>query len=155
MRCLLQVAREPDGFATVPEVARREGLTRSYVAKLLGILRQAGLLESVRGRGGGFRLARSADGVDVGSVLAALDAPLYCEDFCGQYTGGCQECVHNEDCSIRALWATINGMVAETLSQTTLKDLLRDERAMNGWLRVELGRPTKRRSATQPRGGEA
>ncbi len=145
MRCLLQVAREPGGFTTAPAVARRERLTRSYVSKLFGILRHAGLLESVRGKRGGFRLARAAERVDVGSVLAALDAPLYCDDFCDQHTGGVRECVHNSDCSIRALWATIDGAVTETLSHTTLKDLLRGERGMKDWLQVELGPPATRR----------
>jgi Rrf2 family protein len=118
----------------VPAVARRERLTPSYVAKLFGILRHAGLLESVRGKGGGFRLTRTAERVDVGSVLAALDAPLYCESFCHRYTGGEGQCVHDSDCSIRALWATIDGAVTEKLSQTTLKDLLRGERGMKDWL---------------------
>jgi len=153
LRCLLQVAREPGGFTTVPAVARRERLTRSYVAKLFGILRHAGLLESVRGKRGGFRLARTAERVDVGSVLAALDAPLYCDDFCDRYTGGVQECVHNGDCSIRALWATIDGAVAERLSQTTLKDLLRRERGMKDWLQIELGPPATRR-LERPRSGQ-
>ena len=73
LRCLLQVAGEPGGFTTVPEVARREGLTRSYVAKLFGILRHADLLESVQGRAGGFRLTRPADRLDVGSVLEGVE----------------------------------------------------------------------------------
>lgn len=153
LRCLLQVAREPGGFTTVPEVARREGLTRSYVTKLFGILRHAGLLESVRGKRGGFRLARTAERVDVGSVLAALDAPLYCDDFCDRYTGGVRECVHKGDCSIRALWATIEGTLTETLRQTTLHDLLRGERGMKDWLQVEFGPPSPP-FLDPPRGGQ-
>ena len=58
LRCLLQLAQSGDkGSATLPEIAAAEGLSVPYAAKLLSVLRQAGLIESVRGRSGGYRLA--------------------------------------------------------------------------------------------------
>ena len=60
LRCLLRLARAGDGRSlTIPEIAADEGLSVPYVAKLLAVLRQAGLIESVRGRSGGYRLAAS------------------------------------------------------------------------------------------------
>src|SRR5258705_12709804 len=62
LRCLLQVARhaEPEPI-TIPEIAEREGLSPDYAAKLMRALRQADLVVSTRGAGGGYRLARPAN----------------------------------------------------------------------------------------------
>ena len=70
LRCLLRLARAEDGQSlTIPEIAAAEGLSVPYVAKLLSVLRQAGLIESVRGRAGGYRLARPPAEIGLGSVL--------------------------------------------------------------------------------------
>lgn len=59
LRCLLRFARTgTEAVLTISEIAAAEGLSVPYVAKLLAILRQGGLIESVRGRSGGYRLAR-------------------------------------------------------------------------------------------------
>ena len=79
LRCLLRLARvEADQPPlTIPEIAAAEGLSAPYVAKLLSVLRQAGLIESVRGRDGGYRLARPPAEVRLGAVLLALGEPLF------------------------------------------------------------------------------
>src|SRR2546425_11812681 len=61
LRCLLQIAREPAGSLTIPEIAEREALTSAYVAKLMSVLRKAGLVKSTRGQKGGYRLACPPD----------------------------------------------------------------------------------------------
>src|SRR5271170_2814495 len=58
LRCLLRLAKAESRSITLPEVAAAEGLSVPYVAKLMAVLRQAGLLESVRGRSGGYKLVR-------------------------------------------------------------------------------------------------
>ena len=60
LRCLLRLAKAESGVATLPEVAAAEGLSVPYVAKLMAVLRHAGILDSVRGRSGGYKLARPA-----------------------------------------------------------------------------------------------
>src|SRR3954447_18752312 len=89
LRCLLQLARAAEGHSlTIPEVAAAEGLSTPYVAKLLSVLRQAGLIESVRGRSGGYRLARLSREIGLGSFLLMrgeplFDEPSYCQDHAG------------------------------------------------------------------------
>ena len=61
LRCLLRLAQSESGSLTLPEVAAAEGLSVAYVAKLMAVLRHAGILDSVRGRSGGYTLARPAD----------------------------------------------------------------------------------------------
>src|SRR5438309_7165631 len=73
LRCLLRLARSGEGHSlTIPEVAAAEGLSVPYVAKLLSVLRQGGLIESVRGRAGGYRLAESPTDIHLGAVLMVL-----------------------------------------------------------------------------------
>src|SRR4051812_36244089 len=77
LRCLLRLAQGGERQSlTLPEIAAAEGLSVPYVAKLLGVLRQAGLIESVRGRAGGYRLARTPAEIGLGSVLRVLGEPL-------------------------------------------------------------------------------
>lgn len=138
LRCLLQIARQPEEFSTIEEIASREGLTPTHVAKLLCVMRKAGLVTSIRGRKGGFRLGRSADQIQVGTVLGALGGRLYGEDFCKSHTGRKRVCVHDTDCSIRSLWVAIDALVQGALSRIRLKDLLGTERQMSTSCRSNL-----------------
>src|SRR5262249_58819187 len=72
LRCLLRLARADGHSLTIPEIAAVEGLSSPYVAKILAVLRQAGLIESVRGRAGGYRLAKSPAEIGLGSVLMSI-----------------------------------------------------------------------------------
>jgi Rrf2 family protein len=137
LRCLLQVAREQERSLTTPELAEREGLTPAHVHKLMRLLRRGGLVRSVRGRKGGYQLARPAEQIDVGAVLAALGGRLYFRDFCGQHKGNARVCVHNSDCSIRAVWMAIDQAVQHALGKTRLSDLLRGEPEMAAWIRSQ------------------
>lgn len=128
MRCLLQIAREPLEGLTIPEIAGREVLTEAYVAKLVRVLRKAGIVTSTRGQKGGYRLSRSADQIRVSEALIALGGRLFAGDFCGKHTGAGVRCVHNVDCSIRSLWMALDAAVERTLSTMTLQDLLCSER---------------------------
>jgi Rrf2 family protein len=137
LRCLLQVARGQEGSMTTPEIAAREGLTQAHVHKLMRLLRRAGLVESVRGRKGGYQLARPAEQINVGAALASLGGRLYSTGFCGQHTGNERTCVRNDDCSIRSLWIAVDQAVQRALQKTQLSDLLRSEPEMAAWIRSQ------------------
>jgi Rrf2 family protein len=137
LRCLLQVARGPEGSVTTPEIAEREGLSQAHVHKLMGLLRRAGLVESVRGRKGGYQLARPAEQINVGAALAGLGDRLYSTGFCGQHTGNERTCVRNADCSIRSLWIAVDQAVQRALQNMQLTDLLRSEPEMADWIRSQ------------------
>ena len=89
LRCLLRLARvREEQYLTIPEVAAAEQLSVPYVAKLLSVLRQAGLVDSERGRTGGYRLAGSPADISLGQVLLVLgdrlfDEPAYCQKHAG------------------------------------------------------------------------
>ena len=77
LRCLLHLARSGHQSLTIPEIAAAERLSHPYVAKLLSVMRQAGLIESARGRTGGYRLAGAPVDISLGSVLRVLGEPLF------------------------------------------------------------------------------
>jgi Rrf2 family protein len=135
LRCLLQVARGQEGSMTTPEIAEREGLSQAHVHKLMRLLRRGGLVKSVRGRNGGYQLARPAEQINVGAALAALGDNFYSSDFCREHTGSERTCVRNSDCSIRSLWIAVDQAVQRALQSTNLSDLLRSEPDMAGWIR--------------------
>jgi Rrf2 family protein len=134
LRCLLQVAREQDGSVTTPQLAEREGLSPAYVHKLMRLLRRGGLVKSVRGRRGGYPLARPAAQITLDAALVSLGGSLYSRDFCDQHKGVARVCVRHRDCSIRAVWVAIDQAVQRALGQTRLSDLLRTEPEMAVWI---------------------
>ena len=129
LRCLLAIARNTGGFATIGGIAEIESLSPAYVAKLMRILRQGGLVDSTRGQNGGYRLTRTPEAIDMADVMAALGGRLYSQDFCANHTGTARACVHTGDCSSRSLWTVLDDMVARALRRTTLRDLLCTEPA--------------------------
>lgn len=138
LRCLMQVARAPEGSLTLPEVAEREALSLPYVAKIMRQLRSIGLVTATRGQKGGYRLALPPEQIRIGRVLAALGGRLYSNDFCGRYTGNEATCVHHVDCSLRSLWSTLDAVIERALNGLTLRDLLCNEQAMAGWMQGQV-----------------
>ena len=130
LRCLMRLARAPDRTATLPEIAAAEGLSAAYVAKLMGVLRHAGIIDSTRGRAGGYHLAKPTTDIGLGSLLLVLGEPLFDEpSYCERHAGAASDgnCVHHGSCSLRALWFTLEHWIRSSLDQVTLADLLQSE----------------------------
>jgi Rrf2 family protein len=128
LRCLMQVARSGvEDPQPISGIAAREGLSAEYVGKLLMKLRQGGLVESFRGKAGGYVLARPAGRITLRNVLETLSEPIYEPGHCSKFSGIGEVCVHVEDCGIRPVWAEVNRFLAEALDRVTLKDLLTNE----------------------------
>jgi len=124
LRCMLQFANEGgDKPLTLPEISSREGLSIPYTGKLLMILKQAKLLQAVRGRNGGYILAKPAEEMNLGEIFRALGERFYGPHHCRRYTGDNEKCVHNEDCSVRNMWSTFDRYINSILNKVTLADL--------------------------------
>ncbi len=140
LRCLLHLARcGQDGSLTIPEISRAEGLSVPNVAKLMRMLRLGGFVTSVRGQSGGYALSRPAAEVSVASVLSLLGGQLFGPQFCEKHSGMQDSCSHTVDCSLRVLWATMQQVLEDVLSKTTLQDLLCSEAEMAELLRCRQG----------------
>ena len=142
VRCLVQLAREPGGAATIHEVARAEGLSPAYVAKVLAVLRRAGLVHASRGRDGGYALARPAEDIALSEVFEALGGRLYDVAFCSTHAGHVPSagarCANDGNCSIRPVLVEVDRLVHDALSRVSLKSLVRSEPAVHSWLKMRL-----------------
>ncbi|MET0553387.1 MAG: Rrf2 family transcriptional regulator [Vicinamibacteria bacterium] len=127
LRCLLQVARRGESL-TIAELSKLEGISSANVAKILRVLRRGGFLTSTRGQAGGYTLARPADEIAVGDVLATLGGRLFHAKFCETHAGASSSCTHLGDCSIRPVLRDVQRAIDDVLGRLTLKSLLCSER---------------------------
>lgn len=135
LRCLLHLARTPPGRSmTIHEISQAEGLSVPNVAKLMRLLRLAGLVQSERGQSGGYLLAKPATGIMVEEVLAGLGGRFFSPEFCVRHAGRQDNCKHQVDCSLRVLWTRIQDVLSDVLGKTSLADLLCNEEQMTAML---------------------
>jgi Rrf2 family iron-sulfur cluster assembly transcriptional regulator len=111
-----------NGPATLAGVSERQKISLSYLEQLFGKLRRHGLVESSRGPGGGYRLARSADTVSVADVIVAVDEPIDATQC-----GGRENCHDDRRCMTHELWSNLNSHILEYLQSVTLADLVRQQ----------------------------
>ncbi len=119
IRALIDLAQN-DGRGPIPsgEIAARQGIPGSLIGQVLGSLRLAGFVRSVRGAQGGHELALAADGIRMDVVVEALDGPIT--------PGACLEKA-NPACSGSAaqigMWEEVQSGIRDTLAQRSLADL--------------------------------
>jgi Rrf2 family transcriptional regulator, iron-sulfur cluster assembly transcription factor len=102
-------------------LAETLNLPGPYLATILQSLVQAGLLESVRGPRGGFRLARPAGSITIGQVVEALEGP----DALKGCVMGFEHCGPDNPCPLHPVWSQLQAQIDASLTQATLEDLQR------------------------------
>lgn len=107
---------------TLGEISARQKISVSYLEQLFGKMRRRGLVESVRGPGGGYRLARDMAQIAVADIFLAVDEPIDATQC-----GGMQNCRDDQKCITHDLWAKLNEHVLNFLAATTLKQLVEDQ----------------------------
>src|SRR3546814_734171 len=116
--------RQDNGPVTLAGISQRQEISLSYLEQLFGKLRRHEIVESVRGPGGGYNLARRAEDVTVADIIIAVDEPLDATQC-----GGKENC-HSADhengprCMTHDLWATLNAKMVDYLDSVSLKDLV-------------------------------
>lgn len=132
LRCLLQVARQPDGESiSAQAIADREGLSLAYTQKILRILSTGGLIESRRGALGGFALSKSIDELTLGDAMRVLGGVWATDEICDRHTGEMSVCCNSVNCSIRPVWQHISEFVVLTFDSIPLAILTQDEHAVS------------------------
>ena len=119
LRATLFVARNHPQPRAVGDIADAVDAPRGYLAKILGQLARAGILESSRGPGGGFRIATHPNALMLADIVQAIDGTE--ERRCLLGRGRCGE---NPGCTAHARWAPIASEVDAFFGKTTLADLL-------------------------------
>ena len=113
---------------TLSDLAEAESLPEPTVAKLLGMLRRGGVVDAVRGRNGGYVLARTADRTSAASVIRSISGNQVFEYPCSEANDD-PDCHRTEDCGLRPVWRHLGNRVAEVLEQTSIADLLLKEKS--------------------------
>lgn len=106
---------------SLAEIAERQDISQEYLEQLFVKLRKAGLVQSARGPGGGYRLARDADDIVIYDVIAAVDEPMKVTRCEGDAVDGC---VKGERCCTHDLWSSIGRQVNTFLANVTLDDVV-------------------------------
>ena len=122
----LAILSRSDGGRMVPlaEIARRQDVSLAYLEQLFVKLRRAGLVESVRGPGGGYRLAREAAEIRVSDVLEAVEETVNALEMGAGATGGVSG--SQAQSMTNRLWESLSAQVYVFLHQTTLADVARN-----------------------------
>lgn len=111
---------------TLAEIAERQDISLAYLEQLFVRLRRAGLVESVRGPGGGYLLARAAEEVRISDVMTAVDERLDAMGCHGRYMEGEGCGKSREACLTHNLWEQLSAHVHVFLSRTSIADVIAD-----------------------------
>lgn len=127
--------RHQRGPVTLAGIGARQSISLSYLEQLFGKLRRHALVQSVRGPGGGYCLARPTEKVSVADIILAVDEPLDATQC-----GGMENCREDQRCMTHNLWARLNEKLFDYLNSVTLQDLVNEQLANNGNVTVLMDR---------------
>ncbi len=116
--------RQIQGPVTLAGISQREEISLSYLEQLFGKLRRHEIVESVRGPGGGYNLARRAEDITVADIIIAVDEPLDATQCGGKQNCHSEGESHGARCMTHDLWATLNAKMVDYLDSVSLKDLV-------------------------------
>ncbi len=116
--------RQSNGPVTLAGISERQKISLSYLEQLFGKLRRHSIVSSVRGPGGGYRLARGMNEVSVADIITAVDEPLDATNC-----GGRENCHDEQRCMTHDLWTNLNKRMHEYLASVSLQDLVNQPKA--------------------------
>src|SRR5512146_606285 len=109
---------------TLAEISARQKISLSYLEQLFGKLRRHQLVQSVRGPGGGYCLARDMAKVSVADIILAVDEPIDATQC-----GGKENCLDDQKCLTHDLWAALNERIFDYLESVSLRQLVDNQKA--------------------------
>jgi Rrf2 family protein len=127
LRALLALAEAPaERPLMISEISRRQAIPKKFLEQILLDLKRAGLVESRRGRLGGYVLARPAERITFGEVLRLVDGPVALLPCLSRIAyRRCADCSDEASCEIRHVFARVAAATREVLDSTSLKDAAR------------------------------
>ena len=111
------------GPVTLSGISERQKISLSYLEQLFGKLRRRALVDSVRGPGGGYNLARPAERLTIADIISAVEEPLD-----STACGGRENCQESQRCMTHELWEDLNATVYGFLRGVTLAHLVEKQR---------------------------
>lgn len=104
---------------TLTDIAKRQSISLSYLEQLFARLRRAGMVEGVRGPGGGYQLSRDSAQINIADIISAVD-----ETIDSTRCGGKSNCQNSQPCLTHDLWMGLSEQIRVYLSTISLDDLL-------------------------------
>lgn len=129
LRILMQATIEPGRLLSIAKVAADNAISRNHAMKVVNTLAQAGLLHTIRGRGGGFRLARAAETIRIGEVVRVTEPSLRPAD--------CASCILRPACGLSAVLQDGVTAFLTKLDEHTLADVARETALPAAWSNAE------------------
>ena len=130
LRVMIDIgARENGGYIPLKDVSERLGISMKYLEQIVSGLYKAGLLVSLRGSTGGYRLAKKPEEISSGDILRAAEgtlAPIAC------ISSGDVSCDRQNSCVTLPFWQGMNDVVNEYVNRISLRDLLNQAMEMAG-----------------------
>ena len=126
LRVMLEHAERPEGeYAALGTIATDQGISEKYLESIISVLSKAGLVDALRGKGGGYRLNRPAASYSVGEILRMTEGTLA--------PVSCLECSPNKcdragGCRTLPMWEKLDKLINGYLDSVTLADLLDDKK---------------------------
>ena len=119
---MIDIAQDTTGNpVSLAAIAERQDISQEYLEQLFAKLRRAGLVDSSRGPGGGYRLSRAAEHISMAEVIQAADENLRVTRCGGDAVDGC---VKGERCCAHDLWSSLGRQMMYFLSSVTLDDVV-------------------------------
>lgn len=127
MRALVEIGLTGDSPVSLKTISERHKISQNYLEQIVAVLRKAGIVESLRGAYGGYRLARAPHDVSALEVVELMEgslAPVACLDEA-------QGCEHEGNCSTEGLWTQVDTAVRNVLQATNLADLIAERKLIS------------------------
>lgn len=121
-----------DKVVTLNDIAARQNISVSYLEQLFARLRKAGLVQGVRGPGGGYQLSREISDINVAEIIAAVD-----EHIDATRCGGEANCQNNQPCLSHDLWMGLSDQIRHYLSNITIDQILNEHQVQKIAFRQE------------------
>jgi Rrf2 family iron-sulfur cluster assembly transcriptional regulator len=134
------------GPVTLAGVSDRQKISLSYLEQLFGKLRRHGLVESVRGPGGGYHLARTPEAISIADIIVAVDEPIDATQCGGRES--CQD--DGERCMTHELWANLNAHIFAFLRGVTLAHLVQKQQKADVTVLQDHRSPSTGARASEP-----
>lgn len=130
LRAMISMAESAErtdspGMMQIKEISKREQISSKFLEQILLTLKNAGLLHSKMGVGGGYYLARSAGEITLGQIFRVLDgpvAPIKCVSQMAYESCGCPD---EETCGLRLVMGDVRNAIADILDNTSLADVMK------------------------------
>lgn len=141
LRMLMYLAMDPDQTSTIQEIANSFGISKNHLMKVAYELGQKGFVETVRGRGGGLRLARPAESIRLGDLVRQCEGDFtMVECFDAEHN----QCVLTSACRLKGILNEALEAYFQSLNQYTLADLMRQKTTFVKLLSLSPTRESRR-----------